>query len=72
LEKKAEGHTFYRHATFYTPDDLLEMLRAAGLTVIASSSTLLQPPAAQRKPEAAVEGLAPGASFVSLLAVREE
>jgi SAM-dependent methyltransferase len=72
LEKKAEGHTFYRHATFYTLDDLLNMFRAAGLTVVASSSTLLQPPAARIKPEAAVGSLAPGASFVSLLAVREE
>ena len=72
LRKKAEGHVFYRHATFYSMDDLRHVLREARLGVMASSSALFEPPAAHVKTEGAAEGVAPGASFVSLLAMREE
>ena len=68
LQKKAEGHTFYRQATFYTLDELRRMLEEVGLRIVASSSTLVQRPGHNPKPEEALDGIAPGAGFVCLLA----
>lgn len=72
LEKKAKGHTFYRHATFYTLAELRQMFQEAGLTVVASSSTLVQPPGDNVKPEGALDGVAPAASFVCLLGIKSD
>ena len=71
LEKKAKGHTFYRHATIHTLDELPRFLHGAGVRIVDSSSTLVQHPGERLKPEAAFDGIAPGASFVCLLARRQ-
>jgi SAM-dependent methyltransferase len=67
LEKKAEGHEFYAGATFYALSGLRTLLKAAGLTEVASASTLQREPGATgRRSEEAVRGITPGASFVCL------
>lgn len=68
LEKKVAGHIFYRHANLYTLAEIERMLHDAGLKVTASSSTLVQPPEATLRPETAVEAIAPGASFICVMA----
>ena len=66
-QKKAQGHLFYRHASFYSLAEIKAMFHLAGLRVEGSSCTLLQPPADPPKPEKAQSGIVPGASFVCLL-----
>jgi ubiquinone/menaquinone biosynthesis C-methylase UbiE len=69
LERKNSGHPFYADATFYTLAELTRLLEDVRLRVTASTSTLLQERAATKiEIEEPVRGIAPGASFVCLLA----
>jgi ubiquinone/menaquinone biosynthesis C-methylase UbiE len=47
LEKKVAGHRFYKHANFYSPEEVDEMLRKAGFILKAQACTLLQQPGAE-------------------------
>lgn len=68
LEKKATGHLFYRHATFYSLEELKGLLARAGFALAGASSTLTQAPEGPLVVEPAYEGIRQGASFVCLLA----
>jgi len=68
LDKKAADHPFYRHATFYSLEELQGLLARAALTLAGASSTLAQPPEAPPAAEPAYDGIRPGASFACLLA----
>lgn len=43
MKKKAEGHPIYKHAKFYSIDEIIEMVGKTGMAVEAYSSTLCQP-----------------------------
>ncbi|MDA8165236.1 MAG: methyltransferase domain-containing protein [Desulfobacteraceae bacterium] len=68
--KQEQGHPFYRHARFYEPATIEGWLQAAGLTMVASRSTLFQPPERLQGVEASRPGLDPGAGFVVLAAAK--
>jgi SAM-dependent methyltransferase len=70
LEKKKAGHLFYRHARFYSIDEIEEMLGQVGLEIVSCSSAITQPPTDAPKAEEASLGIAPNASFICLLARR--
>jgi ubiquinone/menaquinone biosynthesis C-methylase UbiE len=68
LDKKAAGDLFYRHATFYSLEELQGWLARAGLAFAGASSTLTQPPNESVTAEPVYDGIRPGASFVCLRA----
>lgn len=68
LRLKQVDHPFYRHATFYTFEELEHLLAGAGLATRRVSSAITQPPGGSLAAEEAFEGLHPAASFACLLA----
>ncbi|MBI5213103.1 MAG: class I SAM-dependent methyltransferase [Nitrospirae bacterium] len=68
MKKKSEGHPIYKHARFYSIDEVLKMLGETGMAVEAYSSTLCQSPSEKPYKEAVHKGLAEGAGFVCILA----
>jgi ubiquinone/menaquinone biosynthesis C-methylase UbiE len=51
LKKKTDGHRFYKHANFYTLDEVKEILKREGFITIKSSAALLQEAETVRKVE---------------------
>ncbi|MFQ6044655.1 MAG: class I SAM-dependent methyltransferase [Candidatus Poribacteria bacterium] len=70
LEKKKAGHLFYRHARFYSLNEIESMPQQVGLKVVGYSSAITQLPNETPFAEGAFEGIAPNASFVCLLSKR--
>lgn len=70
-KKKAEGHPIYRHATFYTPEEITVMLNVAQLDVRGTASTLLGAPSNDPQEEAAFMGLRKRAGFICILALKK-
>lgn len=68
LAKKEEGHRFYRHATFYSYDEVVKLLGKAGFTVEMVVSTLFQKPGKVEEMEAPREGLSHDAGFTIVVA----
>jgi len=68
LERKRAGHLFYRHATFYTMQELEGLLASAGFVLAGVTSAITQAPGDALAAEPAYAGMRPGASFVCLLA----
>lgn len=68
LQKRDEGHPIYRHALFFSPAVVANMLINAGMKVEGYSSALLQPPSENLQKEEAREELVAAAGFVSILA----
>lgn len=66
--KKAQGHRFYKFATFYTYDDALKLLEQAGLSIEKVVSTLFQKPGEVHHTEDPVEGYFPDAGFTIMAA----
>jgi SAM-dependent methyltransferase len=67
-QKKAEGHRFYRYATFYEFDEVLRLLYQAGFSVERVVSTLFQKPGRVSQIEAPREGYFPEAGFTVIVA----
>jgi len=67
MKKKAEDHSIYKHANFYTVDDVVTMIEKTGMEIKAYSSTLCQPPTEVPYKETAHKGLTEGAGFVCIL-----
>ncbi len=70
LEKKLAGHPFYRHATFYTNQELQGFLTEVGFVLAEVASAVTQVPGDPLYAEPAYKGLEPKASFVCLLGRR--
>jgi hypothetical protein len=70
LEKKLAGHPFYRHATFYTNQELQGFLTEVGFVLAEVASAVTQVPGGPLYAEPAYKGLEPKASFVCLLGRR--
>jgi ubiquinone/menaquinone biosynthesis C-methylase UbiE len=70
MKKKAEGHPIYKHARFYSTDEVVKMVEKTGMAVEAYSSTLCQMPSETPHKEAVHKGLAEGAGFVCIMARR--
>ena len=68
MKKKAEGHPIYKHARFYSIDEVVKMLEKTGMAVEAYSSTLCQPPSEMPYEEAVYKGLVTDAGFICIRA----
>ena len=66
--KKAEGHRFYKYATFYRYDDVIRLMAQAGFLNERTVSTLFQSPGQVQHMEEAREGYFPDAGFTIMAA----
>jgi SAM-dependent methyltransferase len=67
-QKKDEGHRFYKFATFYSRDDVVELLTRAGFQTERTISTLFQGPGEVKKMEIPREGYFQDAGFTIITA----
>jgi SAM-dependent methyltransferase len=68
--KKKLGHPFYRHAEFYSYDELLILLKESGFSIERAVSTLFQKPGMVEYPELPQSGYNPAGGFTVLVARR--
>lgn len=70
-QRKAEGHRFYRYATFYGFNEVAQLLHQAGFSVERVVSTLFQEPGRVSQIESPREGYFPDAGFTIVVAGKE-
>jgi SAM-dependent methyltransferase len=70
--KKAEGHRFYKYATFYRYDDVTRLVSQAGFMNERTVSTLFQSPGEVKDVEEPREGYFPDAGFTIIVAGKEK
>ena len=68
LTKKKEGHHFYKNATFYSYQEVVELLKQSGFVVERVLSTLFQRPNEVTKIESPQERFSPDAGFTVIVA----
>ena len=66
--KKLEGHRFYKHATFYSYQEVDRLLLDSGFTIEKVVSTLFQKPGEVKEMEAPKRGFSTGAGFTIVVA----
>ena len=66
--KKKEGHRFYRHATFYSYQEVVELLRQSGFAMEKVLSTLFQRPSEVTEIESPREHFSADAGFTVIKA----
>jgi len=69
--KKAQGHRFYKFATFYTYDEVLALLEQEGFSMEKVVSTLFQKPGKVKHVEKPKEGYFPDAGFTIIVAGKQ-
>jgi SAM-dependent methyltransferase len=70
--KKAQGHRFYKYATFYSCDEIVRLLVQAGFVIEKTVSTLFQQPGKVEHVEEPKEGYFPDAGFTIMVAGKRE
>lgn len=65
--KKEKGHRFYKHATFHSYAEVVELLEQAGFSIEKIISTLFQKPGEVEHMESPQEGFSSDAGFTILL-----
>jgi SAM-dependent methyltransferase len=70
--EKAEGHRFYKFATFYSCDEIVRLLVQAGFVIEKTVSTLFQQPGKVEHVEEPKEGYFPDAGFTIMVAGKRE
>ena len=70
--KKAEGHRFYKFATFYSCDEVIKLSVQAGFVTEKILSTLFQRPGEVHRVEEPKEGYFPDAGFTIIVAGKPE
>jgi SAM-dependent methyltransferase len=70
--KKAQGHRFYKFATFYTYDEALKLLEQAGFSTEEVVSTLFQQPGKLEHVEELRKGYFPDAGFTIIVAGKQQ
>jgi len=66
--QKNQGHRFYKHATFYTHDEVIALLTQAGFVTERIISTIFQKPGTVCHREEPREGYFPEAGFTIIMA----
>ncbi len=66
--KKEEGHRFYKHATFYSYDEVAGFLEQTGFAIEKVVSTLFQTPNEVKEAEPPQEGVSSNAGFTVVVA----
>lgn len=72
LQKKKQGHRFYKYATFYGHLEVSKLLKQAGFVPERAVTTLFQKPGEVRHIENAKEGFSPEAGFAIISAGKKE
>lgn len=67
-QKAAEGHRFYRHARFYSYDEVVKFLEQSGFEIKEVVSTLFQVPGEVSQMESPRSGYSPDAGFTVIMA----
>jgi SAM-dependent methyltransferase len=70
--KKAQGHRFYKYATFYSGDEVVKLIVQAGFVTEKTVSTLFQKPGEAKSVEEPKEGYFPNAGFTIIVAGKRE
>jgi SAM-dependent methyltransferase len=70
--KKAQGHRFYKYATFYSGDEVVKLMVQAGFVTEKIVSTLFQKPGEAKSMEEPKEGYFPEAGFTIIVAGKRE
>ena len=70
-EKKEEGHRFYKYATFYSYNDLTELLKQTGFSTERVISTLFQKPGEVKGMELPQGDYSPDAGFTIIVAGKQ-
>jgi SAM-dependent methyltransferase len=70
--KKAQGHRFYKYATFYSYEEIVGLLDQAGFVIEKTVSTLFQCPGRVHHAESPKEGYLPNAGFTVIVADKRE
>jgi len=70
--KKAQGHRFYKYATFYSGDEVVKLIVQAGFVTEKIVSTLFQKPGEAKIVEEPKEGYLPGAGFTIIVTGKRE
>jgi len=70
--KKAQGHRFYKYATFYSGDEVVKLIVQAGFVTEKIVSTLFQKPGEVKSVEEPREGYLPDAGFTIIVAGKRE
>jgi SAM-dependent methyltransferase len=70
--KKAEGHRFYKYATFYSCDEVVRLIVQAGFLTEKIVSTLFQKPGEVQHVEEPKEGYFPDAGFTIIVAGKRQ
>ncbi len=70
--KKAQGHRFYKYATFYSCDEVVKLIVQAGFVTEKIVSTLFQKPGEAKSVEEPKEGYFPDAGFTIIVAGKRE
>ncbi|HAS05189.1 MAG TPA: class I SAM-dependent methyltransferase [Dehalococcoidia bacterium] len=68
LQKKAEGHRFYKYANFYSFNEVTELLSQSGFNYADTISTLFQKPCNVKLVEESRDGYYPEAGFTIMTA----
>jgi SAM-dependent methyltransferase len=69
---KAQGHRFYKYATFYSGDEVVKLMVQAGFATEKIVSTLFQKPGEAKSAEEPKEGYLPEAGFTIIVAGKQE
>jgi SAM-dependent methyltransferase len=70
--KKVRGHRFYKHATFYSYEEIVGLLGQAGFAIEKTVSTLFQQPGRVHHAESLREGCFPSAGFTIIVAGKQQ
>lgn len=70
--KKAEGHRFYRYATFYSCGEVVRLIAQAGFATERIISTLFQKPREVHRTEDPREGYSPDAGFTIMVGTKRD
>jgi SAM-dependent methyltransferase len=70
--KKAQGHRFYKFATFYSFNDVVKLIAQAGFAIEKTISTLFQRPGEVHHAEEPREGYCHDAGFTIIVGVKSD
>ena len=70
MQKKKQGHLFYRYATFYKCDEVIKLLVQAGFVTERIISTLFQEPGKVHRTEEPRQGYSPNAGFTIIVGTK--
>lgn len=71
-QKKDKGHRFYKFATFYSHDEVIQLLVQMGFVAERIISTLFQKPGSIKNMEIPEDGYSPDAGFTIIVAGKKE